>query len=180
MLCSIHNLSAHLYWQTPKDLVYLYTWHLDETPHTGYGLVSHLSLKKLIYLHLWIFFLFIIFLFLQAIPLQFQSWVAKSVKAVADYGIFARVCTKPFLDLRLCKWRANRHVSINMRHCHYSKSNWVRLFEENVKITIPMIGTFAFSFFSEFSLQHLLLVFALFSVSGQKRNTTPVRQESYK
>lgn len=52
MSCSTHNLSANLDRQAPKDLVDLYTWHLDETPHTAFGLLSHLSLKKVIYLHL--------------------------------------------------------------------------------------------------------------------------------
>lgn len=143
-----------------------------DTPHRVWPCITSELEKSNFFAFVSIFLFFIHYIpFLQTIPLQFQSLVAKSVWATADYGIFAHVCTKLFLVLRLCKWRANRHVSINMRHRHYGKSSWVRLFGENIKKTIPIMGTFGFSLLSEFSLQRVPPAFTLLSFSGQKRNT---------
>lgn len=94
-------------------------------------------------------------LFLQANPLQFLSLVSKSVWTITDYGILPMSAHSSFWSWDCGKCRENRHASINTRACHCSKSSWVRLSEENIMKTIPVIGPFSFWFLSEFSLQCL-------------------------
>lgn len=154
MPCSIPDLSAPLDRQAPK--ADLYVWHLGETPNTEYGLTPQLSWKNNLFAFVSIFHFFTHYvLFLQANPLQFLSLVAKSVWTITGYGILLMSAHSSFWSWDYGKWRAKRHASINMRACHCSKSSWVRLLEENIKKTIPVIGPFSFWFHSEFPLQCL-------------------------
>lgn len=116
-------------------------------------------------------FLLIMSYFYRQILCSFCPWLLRVSEQSLTMSSLLISARSSFWSWDCGKWRTSRHASIDMRACHCSKSRWVRLFEENIKKTIPMIGTFSFWFLSEFSLQCLPPAYTLGVLSVQKWNT---------